>query len=103
MPLFDRLFRRPAPRHYALLDERQHCCMLLTAAERPSGAHWVEVIENRLAWLGKPLPPSAWQPDICTAHEKAASCDSDTALRLPKRFDQSARPRRLSTIAVTSR
>ncbi len=103
MPLFERLFRRPAPRYYALLDERQHCCMLLSAVEQPLGGHWVEVVENRLTWLGKPLPPDALHPGQGRAHEKAAPCDSGAASRLPERLGQSARPRRLSTIAVTSR
>lgn len=49
MLLLDRLFRRRPLRHYALLDESNRCCMLLTAASRPSGERWVEVVESRLA------------------------------------------------------
>ncbi|MFV0455998.1 MAG: hypothetical protein ACK5NQ_13580 [Pseudomonas sp.] len=56
MPLWTSLFQRPKRRHYALLDERNHCCMLLTAVERPRNERWIEVPEIRLEWLGKPIP-----------------------------------------------
>jgi len=56
MSIFATLFGRRAPRHYALLDERQCCCMLLTAEESPGDGRWVEIPEIRLALIGKPLP-----------------------------------------------
>lgn len=56
MPLFKNLFRPRAARHYALLDNQQCCCMLLTAKQRPQGERWVEITEIRLGWIGKPLP-----------------------------------------------
>jgi hypothetical protein len=57
-----RLFQRRQRRHYALLDDKHHCRMLLSAAQRPTGDRWVEVAEARLAWIGQPLPRIALQP-----------------------------------------
>lgn len=52
-------FKRPSPRHYALLDEQNRCRMLLSAVERPLGNRWMEVGEACLGMLGKPLPNNA--------------------------------------------
>ena len=50
------LLRRRKPRHFALLDERGRCRMLLSSAGRPDGANWVEVEEARMSWIGQHLP-----------------------------------------------
>ncbi|RRV08457.1 hypothetical protein EGJ27_10450 [Pseudomonas sp. v388] len=50
--------RRPL-RHYARLDQAGICRALKHCAERPVGAEWVEVTEQRLAWLNQPLPAQA--------------------------------------------
>lgn len=50
------LLRRRKPRHFALLDERGSCRMLLSSSQRPAGAEWVEVEEVRLSWIGHKLP-----------------------------------------------
>ncbi len=59
MPLLTALFRRPARRHYVLLDDQHRCRMLLTAIERPHGDGWIEVDEIALGMIGQPLPPDA--------------------------------------------
>lgn len=68
--LLRRLFSRQERRHYALLDDKRHCRMLLTATQRPEGDRWVEVVEARLAWIGRPLPQIALRSD--GTHKKAA-------------------------------
>lgn len=60
MKLFWSLFTaRPSMRHYARVDQSGICRALKHCAERPAGADWVEVTEQRLAWLDQPLPASA--------------------------------------------
>ncbi|SDI29811.1 hypothetical protein SAMN05216603_1362 [Pseudomonas benzenivorans] len=52
-----------APRHplrrFALLDEAGRCRAFRQSAQAPLGAGWIEVNEQRLAWLHQPLPASA--------------------------------------------
>lgn len=59
MSLLTALLRRPAPRHYALLDEQRRCRMLLTSIAPPRGDGWVEVDEIGLGMIGRPLPHTA--------------------------------------------
>jgi hypothetical protein len=60
MNLFWSLFTaRPQLRHYARVDPSGVCRALKHCAERPTGSEWVEVTEQRLAWLNQPLPASA--------------------------------------------
>lgn len=60
MNLFWSLFTaRPQHRHYARVDHAGICCAFKHCAERPSGHEWVEVTEQRLNWLNRPLPASA--------------------------------------------
>lgn len=60
MKLFWSLFTtRPHLRHYARVDQSGICRALKHCAERPAGSDWVEVTEQRLAWLDQPLPASA--------------------------------------------
>jgi hypothetical protein len=61
MSSLNKLFRRRARRHYALLDDQHFCRMLLTADARPPGERWVEIPEIRLGWIGKRLPQAAFQ------------------------------------------
>lgn len=60
MSLFWSLFtaRRPL-RHYARLDQTGICLALKHCGTPPTGEDWVEVNEQRLAWLNQPLPASA--------------------------------------------
>jgi hypothetical protein len=51
--------RRPQRRCFALLDAAGICRGLHQAAVCPASGHWVEVRENRLAWIGQSLPASA--------------------------------------------
>lgn len=46
-------------RLFALLDEAGLCRAFRQSAQAPLGAGWVEVNEQRLAWLHQPLPASA--------------------------------------------
>lgn len=50
---------RRTPRLFALLDEAGRCRAFRRSAQAPVGAGWVEVNEQRLAWLHQPLPASA--------------------------------------------
>ncbi|WP_295471481.1 hypothetical protein [uncultured Pseudomonas sp.] len=60
MSFFRSLFSaRPAPRHFARLDESGICRAFKHCSHAPQGGEWVEVNEQRLAWLGQPLPASA--------------------------------------------
>ncbi len=59
MRLLTALFRRPARRHYVLLDDQHRCRMLLTTIERPHGDGWIEVGKITLGMIGQPLPPGA--------------------------------------------
>ncbi|AIR89484.1 hypothetical protein [Pseudomonas cremoricolorata] len=53
------LLQRPRHRTYARLDGQGRCLAFKTCAGRPEHGIWVEVSEQRLAWLGQPLPQSA--------------------------------------------
>jgi len=46
-------------RTFALLDGAGLCRAFRQSAQAPLGAGWVEVNEQRLAWLHQPLPASA--------------------------------------------
>ncbi|MBI6682441.1 hypothetical protein YA0697_12050 [Pseudomonas viridiflava] len=60
MILFWSLFTaRPQHRHYARVDHAGICRAFKHCAERPSGHEWIEVTEQRLNWLNRPLPASA--------------------------------------------
>ncbi|AHG42527.1 hypothetical protein N018_20765 [Pseudomonas syringae CC1557] len=60
MNLFQSLFSaRRQFRHYARVDQAGICRAFKHSAQRPSGVEWVEVTEQRLAWLNQPLPASA--------------------------------------------
>ncbi|KPX86813.1 hypothetical protein [Pseudomonas meliae] len=60
MNLFRSLFTtRQQHRHYARIYQTGICCAFKHCAQRPSGVEWVEVTEQRLAWLNQPLPASA--------------------------------------------
>lgn len=50
---------RSALRHYARVDQAGICRALKHCRQAPEGHEWVEVVEQRLAWLGQPLPASA--------------------------------------------
>ncbi|KPY30275.1 Uncharacterized protein ALO52_04407 [Pseudomonas syringae pv. primulae] len=41
------------------MDHAGICRAFKHCAERPSGYEWVEVTEQRLNWLNRPLPASA--------------------------------------------
>lgn len=51
--------RRRALGLFALLDEAGRCRAFRQSAQAPLGAGWVEVNEQRLAWLHQALPASA--------------------------------------------
>lgn len=54
------LFTPRAPlRTFVLLDDAGLCRAFRQAAQAPLGVDWVEVNEQRLAWLHQPLPASA--------------------------------------------
>ncbi|KPB74991.1 hypothetical protein ACKUFS_00795 [Pseudomonas cannabina] len=60
MNLFRSLFSaRRQFRHYARVDQAGICRAFKHCAQRPGGAEWVEVSEQRLTWLNQPLPFSA--------------------------------------------
>ncbi|BAP41502.1 hypothetical protein NJC40_10485 [Pseudomonas sp. 21LCFQ02] len=60
MGFFQSLFSvRPALRHYARIDQQGICRALKHCSQAPAGNEWVEVTEQRMAWLGQPLPASA--------------------------------------------
>lgn len=46
-------------RTFALLDEHGLCRAFRQAAQAPQGLGWIEVNQQRLNWLHKPLPASA--------------------------------------------
>lgn len=46
-------------RNFALLDAQGVCRAFHQSAQAPLGVGWVEVNEQRLAWLHRPLPSSA--------------------------------------------
>ncbi len=50
--------RRPL-RNFALLDAQGICRAFHLSAQAPVGVGWIEVSEQRLAWLHRPLPSSA--------------------------------------------
>ncbi|KQQ50800.1 hypothetical protein ASF84_21270 [Pseudomonas sp. Leaf127] len=45
--------------HYARLDQAGVCRAFKHCRQAPEGKDWVQVTEQRLAWLGQPLPASA--------------------------------------------
>jgi hypothetical protein len=60
MNLFWSLFTtRRQYRYYAQVDQAGICRAIKHCAQRPTGSEWVEVTEQRLAWLGQPLPANA--------------------------------------------
>lgn len=50
--------RRPM-RTFALLDEHGLCRAFRQSAQVPQGFGWIEVNQQQLGWLHKPLPASA--------------------------------------------
>ncbi|AEF23358.1 hypothetical protein [Pseudomonas fulva] len=50
----------PNPRIFACLDEHGICRAFRQSAQPPGPAGWQEVNEQRLCWLGAPLPKSAF-------------------------------------------
>ena len=48
------------PRIFARLDEQGICRAFRQSAQPPGPAGWHEVNEQRLCWLGAPLPKSAF-------------------------------------------
>ena len=55
-----RLFaRKPAFRHFALLDAQGRCQAFKHCSQPPVGGGWVEVEEIRLSWMHQPLPARA--------------------------------------------
>ncbi|MBS7661777.1 hypothetical protein I0D00_07420 [Pseudomonas lalucatii] len=50
--------RRPL-RTFVLLDAEGRCRAFRQSLQAPRGAGWSEVNEQRLGWLGQPLPTSA--------------------------------------------
>jgi len=48
------------PRIFARLDEQGICRAFRQSAQPPGPAGWHEVNEQRLTWLGAPLPKSAF-------------------------------------------
>lgn len=50
--------RRPI-RMFALLDEHGLCRAFRQSAQAPQGSGWIEVNQQQLGWLHKPLPASA--------------------------------------------
>lgn len=50
--------RRPI-RTFALLDSGGICRAFHQSGQTPSGSGWVEVTEQRLNWLNRPLPAHA--------------------------------------------
>ena len=60
MGFFRSLFSaRSALRHYARIDQQGICRAFKHCSQAPAGAEWVEVTEQRISWLGQPLPASA--------------------------------------------
>ncbi|HWV08783.1 MAG TPA: hypothetical protein VN156_04520 [Pseudomonas sp.] len=57
--LLSLLIPRQTDRLFALLDGDGLCRAFHRAAQAPQGSGWVEVNEQRLTWLHKPLPQSA--------------------------------------------
>lgn len=50
--------RRPI-RTFALLDDHGLCRAFRQSAQAPQGLGWIEVNQQQLGWLHKPLPASA--------------------------------------------
>jgi hypothetical protein len=46
-------------RIYALVDEHGLCRAFRHSAQAPQGLDWIEVNQQQLDWLHKPLPASA--------------------------------------------
>lgn len=46
-------------RCYALVDQTGVCQAFKRCRQAPAGSGWVEIIEENLSWLGRPLPTSA--------------------------------------------
>jgi hypothetical protein len=46
-------------RTFALLDEHSLCRAFRQSAQAPQGLGWIEVNQQRLGWLHKPLPAGA--------------------------------------------
>ena len=49
----------PPLRIFALLDEHGLCRAFRQSAQAPQGLGWIEVNQQQLGWLHKPLPASA--------------------------------------------
>ncbi|CAM3034214.1 hypothetical protein BZK31_22500 [Pseudomonas floridensis] len=58
-PFWSLFTSRPQHRHYARVDHTGICRAFKQCAEHPSGHEWVEVHEQKLTWLNRPLPASA--------------------------------------------
>ena len=61
--------RRPM-RTFALLDTHGLCRAFRQSAQAPQGLGWIEVNQQQLGWLHKPLPASACIASI-VAHSAA--------------------------------
>ncbi|TFZ33458.1 hypothetical protein EWW49_31155 [Pseudomonas syringae] len=60
MTLFRSLFTpRTQHRPYARLEQAGICRAFKHCAPRPTGVEWVEVPEQRISWLNRPLPARA--------------------------------------------
>lgn len=46
-------------RHYASVDASGICRAFKQCRQQPEGHQWVEITEQRLSWLGQPLPATA--------------------------------------------
>lgn len=58
--LLEKVANPPHTRIFACLDEQGICRAFRQSAQPPGPASWHEVNEQRLAWLGTPLPESAY-------------------------------------------
>ncbi|UCJ16578.1 hypothetical protein K5Q02_22850 [Pseudomonas sp. MM211] len=58
--LLEKTANPPRPRIFACVDEQGICRAFRQSAHAPGPASWHEVNEQRLVWLGAPLPESAF-------------------------------------------
>lgn len=58
--LMEKIATPTPPRIFACLDEQGICRAFRQSAQPPGAASWHEVNEQRLTWLGVPLPDSAF-------------------------------------------
>ena len=55
---------RPRQRVFAYIDSAGMCQAFRCSAQAPLGLGWVEVSEQHLSWLNKPLPIQARLPTV---------------------------------------